>query len=204
MSSIYVLRHGKSVGNADPTLYSTMFNPEMPLNATGENETRIAAQRLKDEIEGPLAIYSSHYLRAIQTAEIIGKALGNRKVRQNVFLAERHYGEEEGGTDVDDFTARPVERHAYDTSGHLAYTPVRGESLFDVHMRVALFVLQHDSFRFIPSVVIVSHASTCLMLHAYFTGKMPTRENKWKNCEIRKYIRTDTEPWDFLYDEQLE
>ncbi len=205
---IYVLRHGKSVGNADPTLYGTMFNPEMRLNATGATEARIAAQLLKNDLKGflkddikgkPLAIFSSHYLRAIQTAEIIGETL-NRKVKQNVFLAERHYGEE-GGTDVDDFSARPMERHAYNKAGHLAYTPIRGESLFDVYQRVALFVLRYDSFRFMPSTVIVTHASTCLMLHAYFTGEMPTAGDKWKNCEIRKY---DSGSIEFTYEGRLE
>lgn len=203
MSSIYVLRHGKSVGNEDPALYSTIFNPDMSLSATGEKEARIAAQRLKEEIGGSdVSVHSSHYLRAVQTAQIISKALGERKVRQSVFLAERHYGEEEGGTDVDNFADRPMERHAYNTAGHLAYSPVRGESLFDVHMRAALFVLKHNSFRFMPSTVIVSHVSTCLMLHAYFTDEMPTRENKWKNCEIRKYRARETLQ-DFVYEGQL-
>ncbi len=204
MSSIYVLRHGKSVGNADPTLYGTMFNPDMPIDSQGGDEARFAATCLKNEINGPpVSIHSSHYLRAVQTAQIISKTLGSSQVRQSVFLAERHYGEEEGGADVDDFATRPMERHAYDTAGHLAYTPIRGESLFDVHMRVALFVLKYDSFRFMPSVVIVSHASTCLMLHAYFTDDMPTLGDKWKNCEIRKYVRSDTEPWSFHYEGKL-
>lgn len=199
MSVVYVLRHGQSSGNADPTLYRSMFNPDIPLNSHGENEAHDAAVRLNNEISGPVSLYSSHYLRAVQTAQIISKNFGNPNVRKSVFLAERHYGEEEGGTDVEDFDTRPMERHAYDTAGHLAYTPIRGESLFDVHMRVALFVLKYDSFRFIRSVVIVSHASTCLMLHAYFTENMPTRADKWQNCEIRKYIKNETEPWAFQY-----
>jgi len=204
MSSIYVLRHGKSVGNVDPTLYGTMLNPEMSLHSTGEEEARLAGKHLKDEItQHPTVFYSSHYIRAIQTAEIISALCKDtRSVKQNVFLAERHYGEEEGGTDADDFATRPMERHAYNTAGHLAYAPVRGESLLDVHVRAGLFVLQHDSFRFIPSAVIVSHKSTCLMLHAYFTGEMPTIESEWKNCEIRKYKSTE-ESSRFHYEGQI-
>jgi broad specificity phosphatase PhoE len=161
----------------------------MPLHSSGDKEARTAAELLKKEINSSsVAIFSSHYTRAVQTAEIIEESLGTRKVKQSVFLAERHYGEEEGSTNVDNFQDKPMERHAYNKAGHLAYTPVRGESLFDVHMRVALFTLRYDSFRFIPSSVIVSHASTCLMLHAYFTGEMPTKEDKWGNCEIRKYV----------------
>lgn len=206
MSTIYVLRHAQSVGNTDPRLYSTMFNPDMALIPQGEKEADAAGSRIEEDLGGnptSMAIFSSHYLRAVQTAEIISKHLGHRNVKQNVFLAERHYGEEEGGTDMDNFADRPMEQHAYNTAGHLAYSPVRGESLFDVHMRVALFCLQHDSFRFIPSTVIVSHASTCLMLHAYFTGKMPKGEDKWQNCEIRKYTAL-TSSSEFAYEGKLE
>lgn len=204
MSSIYVLRHGKSVGNADPTLYGKIFNPDMELNETGRAEARIAAKHLKDTIGkgAPVTVFSSHYVRAIHTAEIIGEVLGNRKVKQSIFLAERQYGEEEGCSDVDDFSSRPIERHAYNKAGHLAYVPTRGESLFEVHMRVALFVLQNSSFRYVPSIVIVSHASTCHMLHAYFTGEMPTRESKWENCEIRKYIAMNASV-DFAYEGKI-
>ncbi len=193
MSSVYLLRHGQSIGNANSQLYSTMFNPEMPLNITGRHESQDAGGHLKNAIEkNPVVIFSSHYLRAIQTAEIIKKALGKQqKIKQNAFLAERNYGEEEGSADVNDFATRPMEKHAYNTAGHLEYTPVRGESLLDVHMRVALFVLQHDSFRFIPSAIIVSHKSTLLMLHAYFTGEMPDVNSRWDNCEIRHYDITD-------------
>lgn len=161
MSSIYILRHGQSVGNANSTLYDTMFNPEMPLNTTGEDESRMAAKLLEDDIRSTddwsMAIFSSHYLRAVQTAEIIGQTLG-RKTKQSVFLAERHFGEEEGGTDVDDFSARPMERHAYDKAGHLAYAPVRGESLLDVHMRVFSIYTLHNR----ESCLHLSHASCVL------------------------------------------
>lgn len=189
MSSIYVLRHAQSQGNVNPSLYQTMFNPDIPLSEEGEAETLKAAELIKNDAGSFAGIYSSPYRRTLQTAEIIRKVLGvgKRHVKQNIFLADRQYGEQEGCNDVDDFNARPTERHAYEQAGHLAYTPIRGESLLDVQMRVALFIFQHDSFRFIPSVIIVSHVSTCLMFHAYFTGEIPTRESKWKNCEIRKY-----------------
>lgn len=201
-SIIYVLRHGQSAGNANPSLYNTMFNPQIPLNTKGKEEAQKAAQLIAEDIK-KVVIFSSHYLRCVQTAEIIKKTLGNQFIKQNIFLAERQYGDQEGCNDENNFDDRPMERYAYNNAGHLAYTPNRGESLLDVHMRVALFVLQHDSFRFMPAVVIISHASTCLMFHAYFTGEMPTIDTKWKNCEIRKYKNT-SESSRFIYEKQLE
>ncbi len=202
MSSIYVLRHAQSQGNVDPSLYQTMFNPDIPLSEGGKSEAFITAKLLQKNVHS-VGIYSSNYIRAIQTAEIIKKVLGKPNVRQNIFLGERKYGEQEGCNDVDDFNTRPMERYAYEQAGHVAYTPIRGESLLDVQMRVALFVLQENSFRFTPAAIIVSHASTCLMFHAYFTGELPTLENKWKNCEIRKYTHSSTTS-QFAYEGRLE
>lgn len=204
MSSIYVLRHAQSQGNADPSLYQTMFNPDIPLSEEGKAEASKAAKLLQKDIPNSVGIYSSNYLRAIQTAEIIKNVLGKQNMKQNIFLAERKYGEQEGCNDVNDFNTRPMERYAYGKAGHIAYTPLRGESLLDVQVRVTLFVLQQDSFRFTPAAIIISHASTCLMFHAYFTGELPTLKSKWKNCEIRKYIHTGELSSQFVYEGQLE
>lgn len=189
MSSIYIVRHAQSQGNVNPTLYQTMFNPDIPLSEAGEAEALKAAKLIQQE-DNPtksMAVFSSTYRRSIQTAEIIGEVFGKQNVKQNIFLGERKYGEQEGCNDIDNFNARPMERCDYEKAGHIAYAPVRGESLLDVQMRVALFVLQQDSFRFTPAATIVSHKFVCLMFHAYFTGELPTIESKWENCEIRKY-----------------
>ncbi len=203
MSSIYVVRHAQSQGNVNPSLYQTMFNPEIPLSEEGKTEAIRAGDLISEDIGRSFAIFSSTYLRSVQTAGMIGGVLGNPNVKQNIFLGERKYGEQEGCNDVDDFSTRPMERCAYKKAGHIAYTPVRGESLLDVQMRVALFVLQQDSFRFAPAAIIVSHASTCLMFHAYFTGELPTLENKWKNCEIRKYTHPAEPSSQFIYEGPL-
>lgn len=204
MSAIYVLRHAQSVGNADPRLYSTMFNPEMPLSPQGEEEADRAGLLIKKNIDNTaIAIFSSHYLRTVQTAEIISKHVGNREVRQNVFLAEKQIGDQEGCNDIDDFKARPLERHAYAKAGHLTYTPIRGESLLDVQMRMALFVLQQDSFRFMPTTILVSHRDACIAMHSYLTGEIPKSfEDSWGNCEVRRYTAKDD--MKFVYEGKLE
>jgi len=204
MSSIYVLRHGQSVANANPIINTTMFNSDIPLSIQGVEEAAVAAKTLENDItQNGIAVFSSNYHRAIQTAELIAKTLGKRKVQQNIFLAERQYGDQDGGSDVENFETRPIERKAYKQAGHLMYRPSRGESLLDVQMRVALFVLQQDSFQFVKSSIIISHASTCLMFHSYFTGEVPTIENKWANCEIRKYQGTSKSSL-FTYEGKLD
>lgn len=205
MSSIYVLRHAQSVGNADPRLYNTMFNPDIPLSPQGEKEAYNAGKLIAKDMDNPaIGIFSSHYLRAIQTAGFVSSHMGNLKVKQNVFLAEKQIGDQEGCNDIDDFSARPLERRAYEKAGHLTYTPIRGESLLDVQMRVALFVLQQDSFRFIPTVILVSHRDACIALHSYFTGEVPKSfEDSWGNCEIRKYTSNNVSV-EYTYEGKLE
>ena len=201
MSTIYVLRHAQSAANADPLLYDTMFNQDIPLSPQGEQEAENAGMLIQKDIDNTaMAVFSSAHLRAIQTAEIISKHIGNRIVKQNVFLAERQWGDQEGCNDIDDFRARPLEKYAYERMGHLAYTPIRGESLLDVQMRMALFVLQQNSFRFMPVVILVSHRDACLAMHSYLTGEIPKPENSWGNCEIRKYIAKNAE---FSYEGEL-
>lgn len=189
MSSIYVLRHAQSMANVDPSVYSTTFNQDISLSKEGEQESLEAAQAIQKDSQNIGSIYSSHYLRAIQTANIIGKTL-KKEIKQHTLLSERHYGEQEGCSDVENFANRPQERSAYNKTGHLNYKPNRGESLIDVQVRTSLFILLQDSFRYVPASIIVSHASTCMMFHASFTGEMPTAQSKWANCEIRKYTYT--------------
>lgn len=202
MSFIYVLRHAQSIANANPLLYGTMVDQDIPLSEEGKQEAASAAQLIQRDIGKSIAIFSSHYLRAVQTAEIIGETTGHRKVKQNVFLAEKQAGDQDGCNDIDNFDARPLEKAAYKKAGHLTYTPIRGESFLDVQLRMALFVLQQDSFRYFPAVVIVSHRDACLALHSYFTGETPNTGSHWRNCEIRKYVETEP-PAEFVYEGQL-
>lgn len=201
MSLIYVIRHSKSVANVDPTIYGTMPNQDIPLGDEGILEAKEAAKRIYDDLsasrypgalafakkELPVALFSSPYKRAIETAKIIGERVRSHKVHQNILLSERQYGNQEGCNKVDDFSARPMERYAYGQAGHLWYKPQRGESLMEVYERVTLFFLLQHRFQFIPVAVISTHLFACQMFHALFTEEMPTSETKWQNGEVRKY-----------------
>lgn len=199
MTILYLLRHAESEGNVNPAIYATTFNHDICLSEYGKEQAEDAAILIGEDMSSgmPATIFSSPYKRTLQTAEIISEHLGQGVV-SNLFLSERQIGEQEGCNEIDSFAARPMERYAYEKAGHLAYTPLRGESFMDLQMRVGLFMLQHESFRHIPFVVVVSHRDACLALHSYLTGETPTPESKWKNCEIRKYAAIDS-PNRFTY-----
>lgn len=68
--NVYFIRHGQSSGNINNTHQSE----DVRLSEEGKKQSKLLAVRLKDKKIG--VIYASPYLRARQTAEIIGKELG--------------------------------------------------------------------------------------------------------------------------------
>lgn len=189
MSILYLLRHTESQANADPLLYGHVPNHDIKLTKQGEEDAVKIGQTIADDASDlPPTIFCSLYQRTRQTAEIISKQhFKGKKVTEHPMLGEREFGEQEGCPHINDYTERPMERHMYEKQGYFAYRPIRGESCNDVYMRAAVFMLHHDSLRFYPFTVIVSHESFCLMMHAYLTHTMPSTKKDWNNGEIRKY-----------------
>jgi len=108
------------------------------------------------------------------------------------------YGEQEN-TNVEDFSQRPAEKWNLEQLGSLHYRPVRGENFLDVHTRAGLFIVQQRFFQYLPVVIIVSHASLCLMMHYFLTNSCPNSKTfeepasrYWPNAMVRKY---DYEHW---------
>ena len=70
--TLYLLRHGESVANAKRVFASLRIDP--PLSEAGIQQAAAQAETLKDIKFS--AIYTSHLLRARQTAEIVGQKCG--------------------------------------------------------------------------------------------------------------------------------
>jgi probable phosphoglycerate mutase len=74
MTVFYLIRHGETDWNLSGRWQG---HTDVPLNELGRAQARRLAERLRREPQRPDAIYSSDLLRAWETAEIIGAALGN-------------------------------------------------------------------------------------------------------------------------------
>jgi phosphohistidine phosphatase len=70
---LYLIRHGIAVDRADPKCPP---EAERPLTARGVQKTRAAALGLRALGAKPDVAITSPYVRAVQTAEIFGEALG--------------------------------------------------------------------------------------------------------------------------------
>ena len=118
MTTVYFVRHCQP----DP---SGGYNPEFPLTEQGRRDALLAADVLKDK--NITAVYSSSYLRAVQTVEPFAKSAGLPVIRE-YDLRERAAGD--WSKDFHDYAAMITGQLLdYDCKG------VGGESLNEVQQR---------------------------------------------------------------------
>jgi broad specificity phosphatase PhoE len=89
---LILVRHGESVGNFENRLQG---QEDYPLTDGGRRQAALTAQRLR--ALGTTAVYSSHLLRARETALTIGERLDVEPVVDKD-LSEYHFGELSGMT----------------------------------------------------------------------------------------------------------
>lgn len=73
MTRLYLIRHGQSTWNAERR-FQGLADP--PLDDVGREQARRLAARLQGNGTAMVALYTSPFRRARETAEIIGEALG--------------------------------------------------------------------------------------------------------------------------------
>ncbi|MDE2599640.1 MAG: histidine phosphatase family protein [Rhodocyclaceae bacterium] len=96
---VCIVRHGETDWNAERRIQGQI---DIPLNATGREQARAAAQGLAEQSFA--ALYSSDLQRAYDTATAASELLG-LPVQPEPGLRERHYGEFQGLTQ-DEIKAR--------------------------------------------------------------------------------------------------
>lgn len=135
----FVLRHGQTDWNLNARLQGST---DIPLNDTGRGQARRAAEILRDQ--GLDRIVASPLSRALETAQIVGQALGLEPVT-DVRLIERNFGLFEGMT-IDEVRLHRKEMRAFmnpkaDLDGK--HYPDNAEPLADVIDRVFACVNDH-------------------------------------------------------------
>ncbi len=87
MPKIFIVRHGQDVDNANNILNGLR---DLDLTDLGREQAKEAAQKLKDK--NIKIIYSSPLKRALETAQIMARTLGVKKIIVNNDLRERDFG----------------------------------------------------------------------------------------------------------------
>ncbi len=158
---IILVRHGETEANARRIFADS---DDIPLTATGRLQSEHLAQRLAREFR-PAVLASSHFLRARQTSEIIGRVLGLTP-EPIPGIHERDFGGLKG---------HPYARFA--ESPHLAET-------LDSVRRRAIAALETLRERYpAHEIVVVCHGAVIQSICAHITG-LWSEESVPPNCGV--------------------
>ena len=91
MTTIYLVRHGQTEGNAKNLAQGYS---DVPLNETGRAQANLLGERLKNRHFD--AIYSSDSIRALQTAEPLLQLRPDYTIETSSAVREKNYGDCEG------------------------------------------------------------------------------------------------------------
>lgn len=153
--TIWLLRHGESVGNRDG-LFSGVF--DHPLTELGRRQAREAGEKFRGHQFSH--VFTSLLPRAIETADLFletsGAIVGDRQT--DAALNERNFG---------DFEARPqppphllVEGDVrWSICRDIDFAPPGGESMMQTHVRSVAFLEQVRSLPDAGDVLIVAHGN---------------------------------------------
>ncbi len=169
--SIFVIRHGETVGNASRTVQL----PESPLSPRGVAQAERLARRLAHE--GIARIVSSDFARAATTAEHLRRATGVPLAFEPL-LQERNFG---------DLRGTPYAELGFDMFDP-DYAPPNGESWPVFHGRVdrAWARVQELATATDGHLAVVTHGLVCRSLAArhFILSDGATAPERWENTSL--------------------
>ena len=169
--SIFLIRHGETLGNASRTVQL----PDNPLSPRGIAQAELLARRLQRE--GIAAILSSDFARAAATAERLRRVTG-APVRHDPLLQERNFGDIRGTP----YAALGFDMFAPD------YAPPNGETWEVFHARVdrAWTLIQEAAAAAGGHLAVVTHGLVCRSVagrHLILPGGQAAPE-RWENTAL--------------------
>jgi len=174
---LHLVRHGQSSWNLEHRVQGAQHEP--PLTDLGRSQARAAAAALLELLGGrPGLLLTSDQQRAVQTAEIIGGALGLRAIATPL-LREQGWGLLEGLT-----TAAAMAELADVDLADPGFRWAGGESTTDVLSRVAE-LLGSATIADLPAgteIILVSHGDTIRVLMTHLLGES-LAEAPWRQFE---------------------
>jgi broad specificity phosphatase PhoE len=186
MKNLYLIRHGQSVANVDPSHYYTQHDHLIGLTDLGREQAKAAGERVSYLVQNrPFAIIHSPFVRASETASIIDSqcilAGKYATVHESPLLYERSWG------NLRDIVDSPE----LDASMHFNffYRPVSGESFADTYVRVVLFMQELRAGRYDhDDIVIVAHGEWIRLALMYLRGQSVDFFNRYhtnpENCKV--------------------
>ncbi len=194
MKRLIIVRHGQTDWNIQG---KNQGHTDIELNDTGIKESH----QLKRVLESSQIdkVFSSPLLRARRTAEILteGRKI---EIKNDFRLRERSYGQWEGKTREQVFSASPDELSDYLNNPETS-RPKEGESGIDVFCRASYFItdvvgmIENES-----TYLIVSHGGTIANLVSVLIGGSPKTANSFRfnNCSLTEFVSDQHTNWKLL------
>ena len=181
---VFLVRHGESLANVNPSLMRTTADHAIGLSTIGRAQATHAGLRLAAFLgdAARVRLWHSPYLRARETADEVERGLGDRVVGrwEHVLFAEQQFGLFEGVPDEELPKLHPAEFAHYQKceafGGKFWARVPLGESRFDVALRVhqAIGSLHRDEERHgVHDHVVVAHGSTLRAFVMMFLHRTP-------------------------------
>lgn len=162
--NIYLIRHGEAEHNVDKTVMAHTHDSQHSLTELGHKQAQITAEFFKTIVTPKTVLYSSPYLRTMQTAQAIHSSLpAGIPFYENPLIREWELG------NLYDFEDRTAEKKKeFKAAGQFYFRFQNGESLADVYLRATMFmntvVERAKQQQRYDNVVIVTHAAFIHML----------------------------------------
>jgi len=182
---IIAIRHGETAWNVDSRIQGLV---DIELNATGHWQARRVAQALAEE---PIsAIYSSHLLRAWETARTIGDHTGLHP-QACPDLRERGFGILQGKTFVEIEATWPDQALRWRRRDP-DWTPQGGESLTQLRQRIVQTTFALAQRHPGEQIVLVAHGGVMDVLYRAATGQDIQAARSWNlgNATINRLLWT--------------
>ena len=193
MTRICLVRHGETQWNTHRRLQGHL---DIPLNATGRAQATATADALR--AERFTAIYTSDLARAQQTATAIADT-GHPPPSATPALRERHYGVFQGLTHDEARVRHPDAWQRFRARDPAFVLPGNGESLTQLHQRVAALLETLRERHRGEQVLLVTHGGVLDIAHRIAAGLAleAPRNFPIPNAAINRIIH-DGEQWRML------
>jgi len=157
MARLILIRHAQSVANAERRF---THGPFEPLTPHGREEAARTGRLLGARFD-PVALYASPFVRALETARLLGAALG-LEPRVVEDLREQDFGELRGRSYAD-YADDPSARGL----GRWSHRPPGGETLEEVAQRAGKALDAIAAAHLGQEVIVVSHGAVMAALRGW-------------------------------------
>ncbi|MEH7274057.1 histidine phosphatase family protein [Neobacillus vireti] len=197
--NIYLIRHGEAEHNVDKTVMAHTHDSQHSLTELGQKQAQVTAEFFNTIVTPKIVLYSSPYLRTMQTAKVIHSLLPEGvPFYENPLIREWELG------NLYDFSDRPPEKKKeFKAAGQFYFRFQNGESLADVYLRATMFM--HSVVERVrcqqryDNVVVVTHAAFIHMLLTFLMNWPMEDLKNFKPVENASVIKINEVDGDYQY-----